>query len=516
MPDDDDSSAYFKGLSALRQRFDTNWDGLPTNGINTFFSGGGLNNRITGLGTFARDKVMRGTYMDSVRLPDPEVQALYHGNDIARKIIQLRPEMYFRKGYQILFTDPGADQDIEAEKALAIEEYMANLRANELIKKACIFGRMFGGTILLIGADDGLDPSLPLNEANIRSIRYMNFIDRRFLFTFTYYSDPLHPKYGEPETYLMVNSFGDQGASIVHETRLLRFDGADVDILKRRELAGWTLSVLQAPYDIMRAFDTSFLAVANLMADMSQGVFSMKNLIGILASEGGVQTTQQRMAMVDMARSSSRMLLVDAENEKFERVVTPMGGVPDTLDRFMMRLACAAHMPVTLLFGRSPAGMNATGEADIRGFYDEIESEQKNDIEPKIRRLVTLCCLAKDSPTKGVVPKKIAFKWNELWSTTKKEQAEVEKLLGDRDVAYVNAHVLTPGEVATSRFKDGEFRMQTEIDPAMHDPSKTTADIQKDVAQPPPLIPEEPGSSLSDPYPQGSSGSKTKVKKGAK
>ncbi len=508
MSDTNDSDKYKRDLVTLLKRTDTNWDGLPTNGQFSTFSGGNLNNRLMGLGTFGRDKVMHGQYFDPIRLPDPEVQALYHGNDIARKIVQLRPEMYFRKGYSILFTDKNVDQDQRAEQALALEEYLSDLRANEMIKKAMIFGRLFGGTILLIGADDGLDPSLPLNEKNIRSIRYLNFIDRRFLFTFTYYGDPLHPKYGEPETYLMINSFGDQGASIVHESRLLRFDGADVDILKRRELAGWTLSVLQAPYDTMRAFDTSFLSVANLMADMSQGVFSMKNLIGILASEGGVMTTQQRMAMVDMTRSSSRMLLVDAENEKFERVTTPMGGVPETLDRFMMRLAASAHMPVSLLFGRSPAGLNATGEADIRGFYDEIESEQKNDLEPKLRRLVTLCCLAKDSPTRGKVPKRIGFKWHELWSLSKKEQAEVEKTLGDRDVAYVNAKILSPAEVALSRFKDGEFRMQTEINPALHDgdaPILDEADLEnkKNTPQPDPLTPEEPENPMVGPLPTG-------------
>lgn len=41
-------------------------------------------------------------------------------------------------------------------------------------------------------------------------------------------------------------------------------------------------------------------------------------------------------------------------------------GLPDVYDRVMMDVAGAARTPVTKLFGRSPAGMNATGESDLK------------------------------------------------------------------------------------------------------------------------------------------------------
>ena len=484
---------YIERLSEVA-RADVDWDGYGPGRL----SGGGLMNRSTGLGTFSRDKVMMGQYADSARIPDPELQALYNGNDLARTIIDLRPELYFRKGYQLNFTDPKADQSEAAETALACEEYLADLRCNELSKKALIFGRCFGGDVMVLGIDDGQDVSEPVNYKNIRTIKFINEVDRRFFVANTWYTDLNAPKFGQPATYIMVNAIGTGGATVVHESRLIRFDGAEADILKRRELAGWTPSVLQAPYDTMRAFDTSFQALSNLMCDLSQGVFSMKGLIETLTTKAGVATMRDRMSMVDKTRSAARMLVIDAEKEAFTRVATPLAGVADVIDRQMLRVSLAARLPVTVLFGRSPAGLNATGESDIRNLHEEIESEQKNDVEPKVKQLVKLVCLAKDGPTGGKLPKQIKFKWHELWSLSKLEQAQLEKTIGDRDVAYVTVGILSPGEVATSRFRDGEFRMSTEIDPALHDETLPPVGATKpEPEQPVPLTPEEPESAAT-------------------
>jgi len=40
-----------------------------------------------------------------------------------------------------------------------------------------------------------------------------------------------------------------------------------------------------------------------------------------------------------------------------------------------MQLASgAADIPMTRLLGQSPAGMNATGDGDMRNYYDRIEA----------------------------------------------------------------------------------------------------------------------------------------------
>ena len=364
---------------------------------------------------------------------------------------------------------PGNDQGKGAKLAIDAEAYAARLSLKARALEACIFGRCYGGGILIVGADDGQDMAMPLDETKIGTIRYLAWVDRRFVFASSWYSE-IGPKYGEVRTWQIVNPFGGQANTVVHETRVVRFDGAPVDFLMRRRLLGWTLSVLQAPYDTLRQFDLSFQSISNLMADLSQAVMSINGLAQMISSDQ--KTLQTRMAMVDMARSSARMLFIDAENEKFERTATPMTGVADTVQVQMLRTAAAAEMPVAILFGREPSGLNATGDADFRRFYDKTAGEQLTDLEPKLRRLYTLIFAAKDGPTHGVVPSKgIEFVWHKLYQPSELEQSTIRWNMAQADDKYIANGTLLPEEVAMSRFRSGDLHLDTEIDTGLREES---------------------------------------------
>lgn len=426
----------------------------------TFFSpnrADGWTNALTGLGTQGRDKLSSGWHTDTLRIPDPELTSLFHGDDIAAKIVEMRPKEMFRQGYEVCIADETGDEI--SEDAC---DYAEKLGLDTKVLHAMIWGRLFGGCLLVVGAIDGAQMFEPLNEDGIRSIEYLTLIDRRFSYVQKYYTDPMKPKFGEPELYQVVNSMGGPVA-LVHESRVIRFDGIECDILKKRELGGWTLSVLQRCYDRLRELGSSFQAVSNLMVDASQAVFKINGLMEAITS-GEKDALGSRMQLVDMYRSSARAVLLDVkEGEDFTRQATPLTGIPETLDRLMMRVASAADMPVTVLFGRSPAGLNATGENDTRLFYDTIASEQTNILEPALRRLYDLIFLAKDGPTSGAETD-YEIEFAALWEPTDLEQATLEKTIGERDNGYIASGVLMAEEVALSRFGSGGFSIRTDID----------------------------------------------------
>ena len=69
-------------------------------------------------------------------------------------------------------------------------------------------------------------------------------------------------------------------------------------------------------------------------------------------------------------------------------------GLPDVYDRVMMDVAGAARTPVTKLFGRSPAGLNATGEADLQNYYDYIDGLRETELRGIIERLLPVMALS--------------------------------------------------------------------------------------------------------------------------
>ena len=444
------------------------------------YRGATFQNSSTGVGT-PRDKTTFGAYWAPWRLSDPELLAMYNGSDIGAKIVDAPIDEMFRNGWEV------GSRDLDTDSLRTLDDKASKLRVTELLNEGAGWGRLFGGALNIIGAEDGRNPDEELNEQGIKALHYLNVVDRRFIWVQRYYSDMLSPKYGLPEIYLITNVVSHGGmygttnpppgtrlaAVSIHESRCIRFDGAKTDVLTRQQLAGWTWSVLQRCYDVLRRFDGAFDSVGNLLSDASQAVFKIKNLVDMIAQNQKSQVVS-RMQLADFSRSALRAIMVDADNEDFERKPTSFAGIPELLDRYMMRVAAAAGaagapMPVTLLFGRSAAGLNATGDADERMWLSGIRSKQTNELGPKIKRIYRLMSLAKDSKVKKSKDSdnpqpEFQVKFRPLWDPTEKELTERSYQLAQRNQILIETGQATPEQCALGMFGSGELSDWIDVD----------------------------------------------------
>lgn len=418
-------------------------------------------NEVTGFGT-SRDKTTYGRHVASPFLTDEEIATLYHHDDMAARMVDIVPQEMLREGFVVSTEEP------ELDRALA--EKLDELGAAARLAEGVRWGRCFGGGAVLIGADDGRDASAPLVPERARDIRYLRSFDRRVLWPLTYYDDPGSPRLGEVRSYA-VTSEGTIGSSVaeVHESRLLLFGGAPTGTRERAQLAGWDMSVLQRPHEVLRQFNTGWKSVEILLTDANQAVFKMTGLAEIVAEPDGEQKLQTRARLVDLYRSVLRAIVVDADSqESFERQTVSFSDIPATLDKFMLRLAAAVQIPVTILMGQSPAGMSATGDSDFRWFYDRIRSEQTTTLGPKIRRLadVWLRTRAGQDACKGRMPESLTVSFPSLWQETPANEATRRKAIAEADAIYVNASIFTPDEIALVRGRTDGFDKDLLLDDA--------------------------------------------------
>jgi hypothetical protein len=159
--------------------------------------------------------------------------------------------------------------------------------------------------------------------------------------------------------------------------------------------------------------------------------------------------------MMDMTRSAWRATVLDAEGEEFERQNFAWSGIKDPFELLMLSLAADARMPVTVLMGQSPAGMQATGESDMRWFYDTIASSQENIITPALEYILKLIMLSKEGPTNGVEPESWGITFPSLWQPTPLEASEIELRHAQSDNIYNAMGAANADEIATSRFTEG-------------------------------------------------------------
>lgn len=413
-------------------------------------------NILTGTGT-PRDKTTFTLFQQDGQIDFPTLEAVYHNDDLGATIVDAEPEQMFREGFEIHVED-------SADAGDEFEEYLTNLGAEQALEEATIWARLYGGGGVFPGAQDGRAVSEPLDYSAIETVNFLQVLDRFSLWPNTWYSDPNGPKFGQPETYRVftptVAGVTPPVNVIIHESRLILFPGARTSIRKRRVNFGWEDSILQRPYQVLQSFGLSWASITHLLSDASQGVYKVKDLLNMILAQNK-EALLDRMKLIDESRSTSRMLLVDSENEDFERTPTPFTGLPEMLDRIVQRLAAAARMPVTVLMGMSPAGLNATGASDILQWYDRIKLVQRRIAAPRVRKLAQIIAAAKDGPGTG---DSLSVVFRPLYQLTATEEADRRLKVAQADDVYLSYGVVLPEEVRKSHWGGAQYSPEITVE----------------------------------------------------
>mgnify|MGYP000974685349 FL=1 len=323
---------------------------------------------------------------------------------------------------------------------------------------------------MLVGADDGvLDLSQPLNTGRIRDIGFLTVFDPTEFTVLEYSGSVGAADYAEPLMYSITPRIVSADPLLpgmlnrVHASRVIRFSEPVLSRLTLQVNRGVGDSIYESVWNTIRDFDAAYSNAGALVEDFAQAVFKIKGLADAIASDKA-GLIRDRLAMMDYSRSVMRAVALDAETEDFERKPTPLSGLPDLLDRFANRVAAATQIPVTILMGQAPAGLNATGDADVRTFFDFVASLQERDLLPALERLVTLVMLSKRGPTAGVEPENWSIQFRPLWQASDAETATTRKAVAETDQIYLTAGVLSADEVRESRFGGDTYRIETSIE----------------------------------------------------
>jgi phage-related protein (TIGR01555 family) len=414
-------------------------------------------NVVTGFGT-SMDKSTYAQILPDRDLTDWELSALYHSQSMAARVVDIVPQEMLREPFSVETGDATLDE--------AIYDKFESIDVRGVFADGIRWGRCFGGGAVLIGADDGRSADQPLNLDRVKDLDYLHAFDRRLLWPVSHYEEP-GAKYGKVEKYA-VTEFGGvtYNMTTVHESRLILFGGEPTGIEEKRARMGWDLSVLQRVYDVIRQYVTSWQAIDTMLVEGAQPIFKMTGLSEAILS-GNEEALRKRLAIVALYKSVMRAMVIDADlKEEFIRQTANFANIPELTDKFMIRLAGEVQIPVTILMGQSPAGMNATGESDYRHFYDRIRSLQTKNLTGPIRRLVEVWLRSKASPVRGkTLPKSIAVNFIPLWGETPAERATRQQAIATRDAAYIQAQVLLPDEVALARFRPGGFDDEIRLTP---------------------------------------------------
>lgn len=431
-------------------------------------------NLVTSIGVIGKDNRLAGSFANQEFLPPEACEALYQANPLAARIIEQLAEDSLREGWKLHVED---DPDAASE----VENLADQLELNEAIIEAQCNARAYGGGAVLLGVKDGARSlAEPLDPTRLESVEFVTPFSCRELEPVAWYTDPMAPDYGRPSLFQIrdegmssgqVVQLSDyrrrRGTVLIHESRLLVFDGVRAG--KKGKLAnnGWGASVLQRVHESLRNHGQGWAAAAVLVQNFAYGVWKMKGLAEALAmKEAGEAKIRARVSIANYTRSMLNCLLVDGEVDDYEIKTVSVAGLDAVLNLMVLDVAAAANMPISILMGQAPSGLsgNAVAGNDIRNWYDRVSGWQKRMLRPRLNRFIEAVFLSSDGPTNGKEPEKWRVSFNPLWQPTDAETAQVRSQMASADVAYINAQVLTPEEVAMSRFGGDSYSLNTVLD----------------------------------------------------
>lgn len=335
-----------------------------------------------------------------------------------------------------------AGEEDNSETIRQIEECCERLNVRDVFRKAVETDGLFGRGQILVqikGHDGKLANPLLLTEKTIAkgSLKALVNIEPMWTTPAPYNAvDPTLPDFYKPKAWYVM-------AQEIHASRLFTLISRPVpDMLKPAyNFGGVSMTQLMMPYveRWLRTVDS----VSDLLHSFSlSGIKTdMSAILG--GSDDGDTNIMLRAELYNRLRDNRGLMLLSKDEEEFFQFNTPLSGLDALLAQSQEQMAAPSHTPLVKLLGITPSGLNASTEGEIAVYYDHIRAMQENLLRDPLDKLLKLVQLH----LFGKVNDNITFDFVPLRQMSETELSTIRKSDTDRDVAYIQAGVVSAEEV---------------------------------------------------------------------
>jgi phage-related protein (TIGR01555 family) len=425
--------------------------------------GDSFKNLLAGFGVPGRDKAVHQRFV--LNLLDPEqLHNAYRGDWIARKVCDIPPFDACRA-----WREWQAEQD-QIEK---IEKAEADLGIQRKLIEAMTKARLYGGAAMIMGVEgQKFEEELDVESVGKDDLKFVHVVTKWQISAGPLMRDVTSPWFGEPSYYFRSNvPIPDPPASqaleqsslgykpgeqiYIHPSRVVRLLGLDYPDWEQGPDA-WGDSALQPIVDAISNAGLVSSSIASMISEAKLDVIKVPGLIEMLSTAEGATRVFDRFSQGNVAKSVVNATLIDGA-EEWERIQVAFSGMDAVMAMYLNIASGAADIPATRLIGRSPAGENATGDSDMRNYYDRLQSDQKVRIQPVLSRLDEVLLRS----VFGDRDEDIYYEWAPLWQMDAEQEAAVALAKAqahkiDVDNGLINPEVLRRAR-ANQLIEDGFY-----------------------------------------------------------
>lgn len=365
--------------------------------------------------------------------------AAYMSSGMMRKVITIPAEDRVREW---------RDWQAPADDINKLEEEEARLGLIGKVQQAEVMRGVGGGALVIITAGDH-DQELRPESLPPQGIVAINIVSRWEITPRDFDKNLASPTYREP-AYFEVDS-GNGKRQRIHPSRVICFRGDPLPAgaAVSDEEAFWGDSRLLRVYSEVTRSDDTQGWFSTLVKKAKTTRFGVPDL-----AELDQDQLTKRVALIAEGENTLNATIyrssggTDDPGEVITDYQVNWTGIPAVMDAFDQRVAAVSDIPFTRLMGRSPAGMNATGEFDDLNWNKAVRTAQELQLRP---------CLAKLDPflirSAGVAPDGVWWQFAPLSVPSEKEDADTFKATMEA-VEKVQATGAIPDEAFAKGFQN--------------------------------------------------------------
>ena len=405
-------------------------------------------NALTALAT-AKDKSSYGLFIERPDLDLDTLNGIYEQDAIAARVVDRLVDDGTREG----FTVTGED---EAFDFASIQSQLEDLDAVNAVADAWRWSRLYGGALLVMVVNDGRKMHQPLNLKTATKLASLQVLESPFVSPSGFNPGLGARAFRRPELYDITVPFGSDknDARQIHRSRVIRFDGVRVAPTRMIQNNGWGPSVLDRVYTEISSLGEVMGYARAIMHDISIQVYKLQGMREQLCGDARSQAEIRAvMETIRMSVDNLHVLALDAEDD-FIEVNRNVSGLKDLIEKFIDALVRATNMPRTVLLGESPSGLNASGDNEIRSWFDFVASQQRLTLTPVVTRLLEVIFAIRSNKGEQV-PDEFSVEYNPLWQPTQQERADTYLKMSQGDQIYMLNSVQSPDEVRARLISEG-------------------------------------------------------------
>jgi len=436
-------------------------------------------NTLTGLALSA-DKSTRSVFTPTELLDWEELSDRYEQDAIVARIIDRLPDDATREKFEI----KGEDEEIDFA---SVQSELEDLDVRTELGDAWRWARLYRGSLVVMHVNDGKKMEEPLDLRAVTKLSALHVIEAQHITPNLFGNGIGSSGFGRPDVYeIMVPYSNKNPVRHIHRTRVLRFDGIKVSLARMWQNGGWGPSVLdRINVEVTRLGEVQGYA-RGIMHDISMMILKIEGYREMACGTAKEQADLQKIIEnIRMSMDSYHIAAFDTKDD-FVEVTRTVTGLRDLLQEFVDGVVRATDMPRTVLLGEQPGGLNASGDSEIRAWYDFVASQQPKVLTPAINRILEVLFAARRNHGEPV-PDEWTIEYAQLWQPTEKEIAETEFIRAQTESLRLADATMTAPEVRAALISRGVLPedAEEELEPDESEIEALKLQLEMMKAQPP-------------------------------